>query len=112
MEFNIGSVGSGVDAVQVSAASRSSRAGAAGPASEDSVVVDAIPSTPPPEVQQAMAAAAGSNAKLQAANRELSFHLNPGSGQLTIEVHDLSGRLLFTVPPSGALRAAEFGVVD
>jgi hypothetical protein len=78
----------------------------------DSVKVDTIPSTPPPEVYEAMGQAAQSYDKLAATGRELRFRVEPASGRLVVEVHDRHGNLLFAVPPSKALDVAGGGSLD
>ena len=113
MNFNVGSVGSaGVPPVQGSGAVRNTKAPAATSASEEAVVVDAFPATPPDEVQSAMATAAASYEKLQSSNRHISFRIDDASGRLQIQVHDLKGNVLFDLPPDKVLKAAADGVVD
>ena len=112
MDFNIGSVGSaGVTPVQGSGAARNAKASAK-PANDAAVVVETFPSSPPEEVQAAMATASASYDKLHAANQHISFHIDDRSGKLQIQVHDLKGNVLFDLPPDKALKAAEGGVVD
>jgi uncharacterized FlaG/YvyC family protein len=81
-------------------------------AAQDSVTVDTIPSSPPPEVYEAMGVAAQSYDKLQAAGQEMRFKVNQGTGKLVIEIHDLHGELLFQVPASKALDVASGGSLD
>jgi hypothetical protein len=81
-------------------------------AAQDSVTVDTIPSSPPPEVHEAMGVAAQAYDKLQAQGREMRFKVNPGTGKLVVEVHDLHGQLLFQVPASKALDVASGGSLD
>jgi flagellar protein FlaG len=71
-----------------------------------------IPSSPPPEVQQAMGVAAQSYDKLQASGRGLHFKVDDATGKLIVEVHDLHGKLMFTVPASKALDIASGGSLD
>jgi hypothetical protein len=93
-----------------------SRPTATGPAptggSDAAVHVDMVPSSPPPEVHDAIAVAAQSYKQLQAVNRELSFRVDDRTGKLTVEVHDLKGNLLFTVPASKALDVAAGGTLE
>ena len=70
------------------------------------VRVDTIPVTPPPEVRDAMAVAAQSYERLEQINRHLSFHVDGRTGKLAIEVHDLEGNVLFSVPSKKALDIA------
>ena len=72
----------------------------------DSVKVDTIPSSPPPEVHEAMGVAAQSYHKLQADGRQMRFKVNEGTGKLVVEIHDLQGNLLFEIPASKALDIA------
>ncbi len=112
MGFNISSVGP-AEAKQVpsSGATRSQRSTPV-PATNDSVKVDAIPSAPPPEVHAARGVAADAYEKLKASGRQLSFQIDAGTGKVHIEVHDLRGEVLFTVPPSKALDIASGGSLD
>lgn len=77
-----------------------------------SVTVDAIPASPPPEVHTAMAVAADAYDKLQAAGREMRFKVDEATGKLRVEVHDVHGNLLFSVPASTALEVAAGGSLD
>ena len=81
-------------------------------AAQDSVTVDTIPSSPPPEVHEAMGVAAQAYDKLQAQGQEMRFKVNQGTGKLVVEVHDLHGQLLFQVPASKALEIAGGGSLD
>ncbi|MGZ4182420.1 MAG: hypothetical protein ACXVUL_17255 [Solirubrobacteraceae bacterium] len=78
----------------------------------DSVTVDTIPSSPPPEVHEAMGVAAQAYDKLQDQGRQMRFKVNEGTGKLVVEVHDLHGKLLFQVPASKALDVASGGSLD
>jgi hypothetical protein len=114
MNFNIASVGAAA-AKPVAPSGPNNRNERAAPTSrseEDSVVVDALPGSPPPEVHDAMAVAASSYEKLQSQGRELSFQIDEGTGKLHIAVHDLNGQVLFTVPPSKVLDVAAGGSLD
>jgi FlaG protein len=61
------------------------------------------PASPPPEVREAIGAAAARAAELRAENRELHFHKDPVSGRVVVQVRDLAGNLIRTIPPSKAL---------
>lgn len=70
------------------------------------VTVDTIPASPPPDVLEKMQAAAKVAADLRAQQREL--HFEPmGGGRVVIQVRDLTGNVIRTVPPSQALAIAE-----
>ncbi len=112
MSFDIGAV----EQTQSAAAPASATAGAAqvqdAPAVEghdEAVSVDTFPSTPPPELTDAIAAAAQSYDNLEAGGRRLHFAVDPPTGRLSIEVHDLTGNVLSTVTPSQVLDVAGGG---
>jgi FlaG protein len=67
------------------------------------VIVDTIPQRPPPEVLEAMGAASRALAHMHAHGRELRFAHDEDTGVLSIEVRDLDGNLLRTIPPSKLL---------
>ena len=75
----------------------------------DTVTVDTIPASPPPEVQAAMGVAAQAYDSLQASGKGLHFKVDEATGKLTVEVHDVHGNLLFQVPASTALDVAAGG---
>jgi hypothetical protein len=106
MSFDIGSVG------RTPAAAPSQRARSSAPApaqaahAGDTVTVDTIPSSPPPEVHEAIGVAAQAYENLKANGSELRFKVNEATGKLTVEVHDTHGNLMFTVPASTVLDVA------
>ncbi len=61
---------------------------------------------PPDELLEAMGAAAEVYERLAARGRELRFRIDPSTGRVTVEVHDLDGKLLYSIPPSRALDIA------
>jgi FlaG protein len=69
------------------------------PASAPSVV----PDSPPVEVRDAIGAAAARAAELRSENRELHFHKDATSGRVIVQVRDLAGNVIRTIPPSRAL---------
>lgn len=72
------------------------------PAPADAAVVS-LPAYPPVEVREAIGAAAARAAELRAENRELHFRKDQTSGRVIVEVRDLSGNVIRTIPPSKAL---------
>ena len=62
-----------------------------------------IPATPPPDVVAEIHRAAARAEELHKANRELHFEKDPDSGRIVVQVRDLSGNVLRTIPPSAAL---------
>ena len=72
------------------------------PAAQDTALV-ALPATPPTEVLDAVGAAAARAAELRASNRELHFRKDEQTGRVIVEVRDLAGHVIRTIPPSHAL---------
>jgi hypothetical protein len=77
------------------------------PAAKPAAIQDSaqlsLPASPPPEVLDAVGAAAARAAELRAANRELHFRKDEHSGRVIVEVRDLEGNVIRTIPPSKAL---------
>jgi hypothetical protein len=71
-----------------------------------------IPSSPPPEVHDAMVLAACACDALAAAGRQLSFRIDDATGKVIIEVNGAHGHVLFAVPPSKALELAGGGSLE
>jgi uncharacterized FlaG/YvyC family protein len=106
MSFDIGSVGH-TSATPPSQTARSTTpAHAPAAQTKDTVTVDAIPATPPPEVHDAIGVANQAYENLKADGSELRFKVDERTGKLQVEVHDTHGNLLFTVPPSTVLNVA------
>jgi flagellar protein FlaG len=78
------------------------RPAAKAPAAQDAALLS-LPASPPAEVVDAVGAAAARAAELRAANRELHFHKDEASGRVIVEVRDLEGHVIRTIPPSHAL---------
>jgi flagellar protein FlaG len=67
-------------------------------------VVDiAIPPSPPEHVQDEIAAARDRASELARSNRELHFSKDEESGRVVVQVRDLEGNVIRTIPPSEAL---------
>ena len=73
------------------------------------MTVDTIPASPPDEVHDAIGVANQAYHNLQAAGSELRFKVNEATGKLSVEVHDVHGNLMFTVPASTVLDVASGG---
>jgi hypothetical protein len=58
---------------------------------------------PPAEVLDAVGAAADRVDQLVAENRELHFRKDEETGRVIVEVRDLEGNVIRTIPPSSAL---------
>lgn len=96
---------------------RAPRSRAAVEPAQDSVALssDAIPASPPPEVLEAVDAAGRVARELHAQGRELRFtppsHAD-GEERVRVEVRDLDGNVLRTIPPSEALDIAGGAPLD
>lgn len=88
---------------------RQSRAAVVG---RDTAQFSEIPPNPPQEVLDAMDAASRAYQRLRADGRELRFAQDADTGRMTIEVRDLDGNLLRSIPPSKLLDVATGGVLD
>ena len=77
------------------------------PAARFSVRVDtaelSLPASPPPEVLDEIGAAADRVDQLAAAGRELHFSVDEDTNRVVIQVRDLDGNVIRTIPPSAAL---------
>ena len=79
---------------------------AAAPAERLAAPVDvalSIPAAPPEELREEMAAAAARVDQLRSQGREIRFERDFESGRVTVEVRDLNGNVIRTIPPSTML---------
>ena len=109
MSFDIGSVGGTPAAAAAQGSRRSTAAPSSSAPSADTVTVDTIPASPPDEVHDAIGVANQAYHNLKASGSELRFKVNEATGKLSVEVHDVHGNLLFTVPASTVLDVASGG---
>jgi FlaG protein len=89
----------GVGATAAAAASDRGTAGAAGA----DTVIDSIPPAPTPEAREMVNRAAQVVDDLYKSNRELHFSIDKSTNRVVIEVRDLDGNVLKTIPPAKAL---------
>ncbi len=76
----------------------------------DPVTSDVIPASPPPEVQAQVTEALQRAHDLFAENRELHFAKDPETGRIVVQVRDLQGNVVRTIPPSEALEVMTGGI--
>jgi flagellar protein FlaG len=69
----------------------------------EGVVDDTLPSRPPTDVLDAIQRAADRYDELRSRQRELHFRHDDRANRVVVEVRDLEGNVLRTVPPSKAL---------
>lgn len=70
---------------------------------EAGTIVGDVPPAPTPEARELVAMAADVVEQMRKNNRELHFSHDEDSGRLVIQVRDLDGKVLKTIPPSQAL---------
>lgn len=94
--------------------SRVARASAAGEGRDAAELSSgAIPASPPPEVLEAVDAAGRAARELHAQGRELRFvPASENGGRVRVEVRDLDGNVLRTIPPSELLDIATGAPLD
>ncbi len=73
------------------------------------VTADVIPASPPPEVQAQVSEALQRAHDLFSENRELHFAKDPETDRIVVQVRDLEGNVVRTVPPSEALEVMTGG---
>ena len=86
--------------VSASAAAADPRTAAA---TQADTVVDSIPPAPTQEAREMVDRAAQVVDDLYKSNRELSFSIDKSTNRVVIEVRDLEGNVLKTIPPAKAL---------
>ena len=103
MDFNLPPLG-GIE--RTGQAQRANRAQAAAPAQTvAAVTVDTLPAAPPAHVLEEMFDASKVADMLRAQQRELHFEA-VGAGRVVVQVRDLDGNVIRTIPPAGALDVA------
>lgn len=106
MSFEVPPVGSTGAVPPAAPATGTDKPQAANRKDVDAVQVDMIPSSPPPELHDEIDAAAKRVDELRAEGRELHFSFDHKTQRVQIEVRDLNGKVLRTIPPSVALSVA------
>jgi hypothetical protein len=91
----------------VCTASPPNRATGAPPAAaspgDEPATADFIPGSPPADVLAEVGSALDRARELHAQNRELHFSKDEATGRVIVEVRDLEGNVLRTIPPAEAL---------
>jgi flagellar protein FlaG len=70
---------------------------------EDSATIGGIPAAPPVDALREVDRAAERADELWREKRELHFAMDEDSGRVIVQVRDLDGRVIRTIPPSEAL---------
>jgi hypothetical protein len=105
-QIRYGSVQPGVVDPAAAAGSAGVKDAASATHTHDAVTVDVIPSSPPDEVLDAIAAASDAYDRLAANGQHVSFELDGPTGRLQIGLQDSDGRPISGLSPSDALRLA------
>ena len=69
----------------------------------DAAVIGGIPAEPPEDALREVDRAAARADELYRDQRELHFAMDEDSGRVVVQVRDLDGRVIRTIPPSEAL---------
>jgi hypothetical protein len=69
----------------------------------DAAEIGAIPAAPPVDALREVDRAAARAEELWNEQRELHFEMDEDSGRVIVQVRDLDGRVIRTIPPSEAL---------
>ena len=111
MDFNIPPISGGVE--RTGQAPRSTPTPETGfSATLDAAVnVSTLPASPPPSVLEEMHEAARVAEQLRAQKRELHFECT-GNGRVIVQVRDLDGNVIRTIPPAKALEVASGESLD
>ena len=111
MDFNIPPIAGGVE--RTAPAPRSEPAQAAGFSAQlDAAVnVSTLPASPPPSVLEDMHEAARVAEQLRAQKRELHFETTE-NGRVIVQVRDLDGNVIRTIPAGKALDVAAGAPLD
>jgi uncharacterized FlaG/YvyC family protein len=112
MSFEVPPVGSTSHVSAHSPVERTDKPQAANGKDVDAVQLDMIPSSPPEELYGQIDAAAQRVDQLKSDGRELHFAYDNASKRVQIEVRDLKGNVLRTIPPSKALSVAAGDKLD
>jgi hypothetical protein len=105
MDFNIPPIAGGVERTGTTPRNASARKADFSASLDAAVNVSTLPASPPPVVLEDMHAAAQVAAELHAQQRELHFE-TAGNGRVIVQVRDLDGNVIRTIPPAQALEVA------
>jgi hypothetical protein len=110
MSFDIQGVGSPQSAAPASAATGGGSPSLSTPgieAQDEAVEVHTMPLSPPPEVMDAISAAAEAYDQLEASGRQIQFTTDPATGRVSAQLQDLDGNTLSALSPSQVLAIAD-----
>lgn len=111
MDFNIPPITGGVERTGPAARNAPAQNADFSASLDAAVNVSTLPASPPPAVLEDMHAAAQVAAELRAQQRELHFE-TAGNGRVIVQVRDLDGNVIRTIPPAHALEVAAGAPLD
>ena len=109
MDFNLPPLGGVEQAAQAQRPKGAKSAAPTEPAA--AVTVDTLPASPPDSVLEEMFAASKAADQLHEQGRELNFEV-VGNGRVVVEVRDLDGNVIRTIPAGKALDVAAGASID
>ena len=105
MDFNIPPIQGGVERTGPTPRSEPVQEAGFSAQLDAAVNVSTLPASPPPAVLEDMHAAARVAEELRAQQRELHFETT-SNGRVIVQVRDLDGNVIRTIPPARALEIA------
>lgn len=111
MDFNIPPIQGGVERTEAPPRSTPAPQASFGAALDDAVNVSTLPASPPPAVLEDMHAAARVAEQLHEQSRELHFEVT-ATGRVAVQVRDLDGNVIRTIPVVKALEIAGGAALD
>ena len=109
MDFNLPPLGGVERAAQAQRPKGVQSAASTEPAA--AVTVDTLPASPPDSVREEMFAASQVANQLHEQGRELHFE-TVGDGRVVVQVRDLDGNVIRTIPPAQSLAVAAGAPLD
>lgn len=111
MDFNLPPIAGGVERSEPPARGTPVAQADFSASLDAAVNVSTLPASPPPAVLEDMHAAARVYQELRAQKRELHFEVND-SGRVAVQVRDLDGNVIRTIPGAKALEIAGGASLD
>jgi flagellar protein FlaG len=111
MDFNIPPIPGGVERAEPAPRSAPVQDAGFSAKLDAAVNVSTLPASPPPSVLEDMHAAARVAEELRAQKRELHFETT-SNGRVIVQVRDLDGNVIRTIPPARALEVATGAPLD
>ena len=111
MDFNIPPISGGAERTESPPRGAPAPQADFGASLDAAVNVSTLPASPPPAVLEDMHVAAQAYQELRAQQRELHFEVTDG-GHVAVQVRDLDGNVIRTIPAAKALEVAGGAPLD